>query len=100
MTAVTTLGSIGGWRPCEIILPAAPAPLCRAPLFKLKSGRIDGRAFHSYAKERVIYFFLSVATHFWLDDMYLKNPIPLPVNSNPFFLLPKQTFHSSNDQLR
>ncbi|XP_055944108.1 choline O-acetyltransferase-like [Argiope bruennichi] len=40
------------------------------------------------------------ATYFWLDDMYLKNPIPLPVNSSPFFLLPKQTFHSSNDQLR
>ncbi|XP_054719314.1 choline O-acetyltransferase-like [Uloborus diversus] len=32
--------------------------------------------------------------------MYLKNPIPLPVNSSPFFLLPKQQFHSSTDQLR
>ncbi|KAG8193670.1 hypothetical protein JTE90_024033 [Oedothorax gibbosus] len=40
------------------------------------------------------------ATHFWLDDMYLKNPIPLPVNSSPFFLLPKQHFHSTTDQLR
>ncbi|XP_071040979.1 choline O-acetyltransferase isoform X2 [Parasteatoda tepidariorum] len=39
-------------------------------------------------------------THFWLDDMYLKNPIPLPVNSNPFFLFPKQNFHSSSDQFR
>lgn len=31
--------------------------------------------------------------------MYLENPIPLPVNSNPFFLLPIQTFRSISEQI-
>ncbi|GFQ98712.1 choline O-acetyltransferase [Trichonephila clavata] len=48
----------------------------------------------------MLLFLVLQATHFWLDDMYLKNPIPLPINSSPFFLLPKQMFHSTNDQLR
>lgn len=32
--------------------------------------------------------------------MYLNNSIPLPINSNPFYLIPKQTFRSSLDQLK
>ncbi|KAI1291945.1 Choline O-acetyltransferase [Halotydeus destructor] len=39
-------------------------------------------------------------TELWMEDMYLYNPIPLPVNSNPFYLLPKQSFRSTTDQLR
>ncbi|XP_067130228.1 uncharacterized protein [Centruroides vittatus] len=39
-------------------------------------------------------------TEFWLDDMYLKNPLPLPINSNPFFLLPKQEFKSDEERFR
>jgi choline O-acetyltransferase len=39
------------------------------------------------------------ATEFWLQDMYLSNPIPLPVNSNPFFLFPRQRFATSNEML-
>ena len=31
--------------------------------------------------------------------MYLGNPLPLPVNSNPFFLFPRQTFSSSEQML-
>ncbi|XP_067127382.1 choline O-acetyltransferase isoform X1 [Centruroides vittatus] len=38
-------------------------------------------------------------TGFWLDDMYLKNPLSLPVNSSPFFMLPKQAFNTTNEQL-
>lgn len=34
----------------------------------------------------------------WLDDMYLKNPLPLPINSNPYFLLPKQQFKNDEDR--
>lgn len=32
--------------------------------------------------------------------MYFMNPIALPVNSSPFYLLPKQHFCSSTDQLK
>ncbi|XP_023222949.1 choline O-acetyltransferase-like isoform X3 [Centruroides sculpturatus] len=31
-------------------------------------------------------------TEFWLSDMYLRSPLPLPINCNPFFMLPKQSF--------
>lgn len=30
-----------------------------------------------------------------MDDMYLYNPIPLPINSSPYYLLPKQSFRST-----
>lgn len=36
----------------------------------------------------------------WLDDMYFLNSIALPINSSPFYLLPKQQFRSSTDQLK
>ncbi|XP_077533619.1 choline O-acetyltransferase-like [Haemaphysalis longicornis] len=39
-------------------------------------------------------------TELWLDDMYLNNSQPLPVNSSPFYLLPKQCFATSTDQAR
>ena len=39
-------------------------------------------------------------TPFWLDDMYLLNPIALPINSSPFYLFPRQQFKTSTDQLR
>ncbi|XP_070378117.1 choline O-acetyltransferase-like isoform X2 [Dermacentor albipictus] len=41
-----------------------------------------------------------VVTELWLDDMYLNNSQPLPVNSSPFYLLPKQCFATSTDQAR
>ncbi|XP_022238682.1 choline O-acetyltransferase-like isoform X2 [Limulus polyphemus] len=40
------------------------------------------------------------ATSLWLDDMYLRNPVPLQINSNPFFLFPKQQFKCGTDYLR
>nr|CAG4651741.1 EOG090X04D9 [Triops cancriformis] len=33
----------------------------------------------------------SRAYDWWMDDMYLKNPIPLPVNSNPGMVFPYST---------
>ncbi|XP_077504161.1 vesicular acetylcholine transporter isoform X2 [Amblyomma americanum] len=39
-------------------------------------------------------------TDLWLDDMYLNNSQPLPVNSSPFYLFPKQCFATSADQAR
>ena len=38
-------------------------------------------------------------TDFWLDEMYMCNPVPLLVNSNPFFLLPRQTFKDTAEQV-
>ena len=35
-----------------------------------------------------------------MDDMYLSNPIALPINSSPYYLLPKQYFRSTLDHLR
>ncbi|XP_015789561.1 choline O-acetyltransferase-like [Tetranychus urticae] len=40
------------------------------------------------------------ANQFWYDEMYLNNPLPLPVNSSPFCLFPKQNFRSTLDVLR
>lgn len=39
------------------------------------------------------------ATEYWLQDMYLLNPSPLPVNSNPFFMFPRQHFANSQEML-
>ncbi|KAL4641018.1 choline O-acetyltransferase [Arapaima gigas] len=36
---------------------------------------------------------------YWLDDMYLKNRLALPVNSNPAIVLPKQDFQDNSDVL-
>ena len=38
-------------------------------------------------------------TELWLDDMYFRNQVPLPVNSNPAFLLPRQQFENHLDML-
>ncbi|TRY80456.1 hypothetical protein TCAL_08825 [Tigriopus californicus] len=35
----------------------------------------------------------------WLDDMYMNVDLPLPINSNPGLVLPKQTFESDEDRL-
>ncbi|XP_062331577.1 choline O-acetyltransferase-like [Osmerus eperlanus] len=37
---------------------------------------------------------------YWLEDMYLKNRLPLPVNSSPVIVFPKQTFRDLKDSLR
>ncbi|KAJ9601391.1 hypothetical protein L9F63_000415, partial [Diploptera punctata] len=36
----------------------------------------------------------------WLNDMYLNNPLPLPINSNPGMVFPPRTFRSPNDIAR
>ncbi|XP_072881681.1 choline O-acetyltransferase isoform X1 [Hemitrygon akajei] len=36
----------------------------------------------------------------WLDNMYLCNPIALPVNSSPGMVFPRQNFQDEADQLR
>uniref|UniRef100_A0A1I8IMQ7 Choline O-acetyltransferase n=2 Tax=Macrostomum lignano TaxID=282301 RepID=A0A1I8IMQ7_9PLAT len=36
----------------------------------------------------------------WLDDMYLLNQLPLPVNSNPGLVFPSTSFESDREQLR
>ena len=35
----------------------------------------------------------------WLNDMYLNNPLCLPVNSNPGAVWPPQKFNTVEDQL-
>ncbi|CAI4231826.1 unnamed protein product [Auanema sp. JU1783] len=37
---------------------------------------------------------------FWLPEMYLKVPLPLPVNSNPAYIFPEQKFEKPGDMLR
>lgn len=37
---------------------------------------------------------------FWLEDMYLNVKLPLPVNSNPGMVFPRQYFEDQNTQLR
>ncbi|XP_018413912.1 PREDICTED: choline O-acetyltransferase [Nanorana parkeri] len=37
---------------------------------------------------------------YWLDDMYLNNHLPLPVNSSPAVIFARHNFQDDNDQLR
>ncbi|KAM4030342.1 choline O-acetyltransferase [Anomaloglossus baeobatrachus] len=37
---------------------------------------------------------------YWLDDMYLNNRMPLPVNSSPAVIFARHNFQDANDQLR
>ncbi|KAG9485267.1 hypothetical protein GDO78_008381, partial [Eleutherodactylus coqui] len=37
---------------------------------------------------------------YWLDDMYLNNRLPLPVNSSPAVIFARHNFQDANDQLR
>ncbi|XP_030610106.1 choline O-acetyltransferase b [Archocentrus centrarchus] len=37
---------------------------------------------------------------YWLEDMYLNNRLPLPVNSSPAMVFPKQMFKDHKDALR
>uniref|UniRef100_A0A7D9NKB3 Choline O-acetyltransferase n=1 Tax=Xenopus tropicalis TaxID=8364 RepID=A0A7D9NKB3_XENTR len=37
---------------------------------------------------------------YWLDDMYLNNRLPLPVNSSPAVIFARHNFRDTNDQLR
>ena len=39
------------------------------------------------------------AYRFWLEDMYLNNPVALPVNSNPGWVFPRQNFRSPDSDL-
>ncbi|ELU18773.1 hypothetical protein CAPTEDRAFT_218503 [Capitella teleta] len=39
-------------------------------------------------------------TKFWLDDMYMNIRLPLPVNSNPGMVFPRQQFEDQSEQLR
>ncbi|XP_049863343.1 choline O-acetyltransferase-like isoform X4 [Schistocerca gregaria] len=38
------------------------------------------------------------AYEWWLADMYLANPLPLPVNSSPGMVFPPRSFRSAHDQ--
>ncbi|XP_033887684.1 choline O-acetyltransferase isoform X1 [Acipenser ruthenus] len=37
---------------------------------------------------------------YWVEDMYLNNRLPLPVNSSPAIVFPRQNFQDQNDLLR
>lgn len=37
------------------------------------------------------------AYYYWLNDMYLDNPLPLPINSNPGMVMPPRKFTTVND---
>ena len=40
------------------------------------------------------------AYDWWLDDMYLLNKAPLPINSNPAMVFPKETLRGEYGHLR
>ncbi|XP_055550959.1 choline O-acetyltransferase isoform X2 [Wyeomyia smithii] len=40
------------------------------------------------------------AYYYWLNDMYMDNPLPLPINSNPGMVLPPRKFTTVNDVAR
>nr|AVK72350.1 choline acetyltransferase [Meara stichopi] len=40
------------------------------------------------------------AVEWWLNDMYMKNPDPLPIHSNPAMLLPEFKYESLEEKIR
>lgn len=45
-------------------------------------------------------FFLFQAYDYWMNDMYLRNPLALPVNSNPGMVFPPRKFTTISDIAR
>lgn len=43
---------------------------------------------------------MTQAYDWWLEDMYLKNKAPLPINSNPGMVFPRTDFNDGDDRLR
>ncbi|CAH2241062.1 jg4591 [Pararge aegeria aegeria] len=43
-------------------------------------------------QRRTIFFLSPTVTDWWLDDMYLKVRLPLPINSNPGMVFPRRQF--------
>ncbi|CAH0724064.1 unnamed protein product, partial [Brenthis ino] len=43
-------------------------------------------------KRRTIFFLSPTVTDWWLDDMYLKIRLPVPINSNPGMVFPRRQF--------
>uniref|UniRef100_A0A2A4J498 Choline O-acetyltransferase n=1 Tax=Heliothis virescens TaxID=7102 RepID=A0A2A4J498_HELVI len=43
-------------------------------------------------RRRTIFFLSPTVTDWWLDDMYLKVRLPLPINSNPGMVFPRRHF--------
>ncbi len=41
---------------------------------------------------------LTKAFEYWLRDMYMDNPIALPVNSNPGWVFPKKNFANEEER--
>jgi len=48
---------------------------------------------------RVVWMILQVY-RFWMEDMYMKVKLALPINSNPGMVFPRQHFADRNEQLR
>lgn len=48
----------------------------------------------------VFFFFNFQAYDWWLDDMYLNNPIALPINSNPGMVWPTRNLPTTIDMVR
>ena len=40
------------------------------------------------------------AYDWWLEDMYMYNKMPLPINSNPGMIFPKENFRDEDAQLK
>jgi choline O-acetyltransferase len=40
------------------------------------------------------------AYDWWLDDMYMQNKLPLPINSNPGMIFPRENFINEDSYLK
>ena len=71
-------------------------------LGKQKSRSVSAVAALSSRRDDIsnITIFPLQVSQFWLDDMYLKVQLPLPVNSNPGMVFPRQKFADHDAQLR
>ncbi|XP_071808591.1 choline O-acetyltransferase-like isoform X1 [Asterias amurensis] len=64
-------------------------------------GKTGGQG--EYLQEKLLEYAESVtnwSNRWWLNDMYLKNHLPLPLNSNPGMVFPKQHFRDEGQRLR
>ena len=64
-------------------------------LHKIPAGVLEKKQNISKLNMQTIY---NQAYEFWVHDMYMNVPTPLPVNSNPGWVFPKRTFTRPSDQ--
>ena len=86
----------------DFIRPGGLGEMLQKKLFKIAEEK-DNWVNHLKSIKTILnknLFNFRKAYDWWLNDMYLYNKLPLPINSNPGMVFPKQYFRDEDSQLR